>query len=106
MTAKAPAVGNKPEEDGDYREQDQWDRQTQHREVSERREAVREAADALVARRARHADHQRADAGVVDQRRVYQPAQQSQQQRQRNGDRHRPPGLHHHPQRDGAQADG
>ena len=84
MTTKAPAVGNEPEEDGDYREQDQWDRQTQHREVSERREAVWETADALVARRARHAgeqqrpaaveveraegDHQRADAGVVNQR--------------------------------------
>ena len=49
---------------------------------------------------------QRADAGVVDQRRIHQPAQQTQQQRKRDGDRHRPPGLHHHPQRDGAQADG
>ena len=84
MTAKAPAVGNQPEEKRNHREQHQRDRQTQHREVSERREAVREAADALVARRPRHAgeqqraaavevegaegDNQRADAGVVDQR--------------------------------------
>ena len=86
MTAKAPAVGNEPEEDGDYREQDQWDRQAQHREVSERREAVRETADSLIARGPRHAgeqqrpaaveveraegDNQRTNAGVVDQRRI------------------------------------
>ncbi len=122
MTAKAPAMGNQPEEKRNHREQHQRDRQAHHREVSEGGKAVREAADALVARRPRHAgeqqrpaavevertegDHQRANAGVVDQRRIQQPAQQSQQQRQRNSHRHRPPGLHHHPQRDGAQADG
>ena len=122
MAAKASAMGNQPEEDGNHGEQHQRDWQPQEREVSERGKAVREATDAFVTGRPRHAgeqqcataveieraegDNQWADAGVVDQRSVDQTAQQAEQQRQRYRQRHRPTRLHHHPQRDGTQADG
>ena len=122
MAAKAPAVGQQPEEKGDNGEQHQRDRQAEQGQVGEGGKAIRESADAFVAGGPGHARkqqraaavevqgaegyHQRANAGVVNQRRVQQPAQQAEQQRQGDCEAHRPARLHHHPQRDGAQADG
>ncbi len=115
-------MDDQPEEEGDHREQHQGDRQPQQRQIGKGGEALREAANPFVAGCSCHSreqqrpaavqvqraegDHQRANAGVVDQRRIEQAAQQPKQQRERDRRRHRHAGLHHHPQRDGAQADG